>query len=183
MGYSALKIMRMYAQANGFQKAAERCLKPIDIEKGLPIQAIVCYSLACEILLKTIYAYEHPEIERKKGHSHEVLFEELNERHQEQVKTLLRQSYSEVEIKKYISESSKLFEEYRYIYEQDSDPREHIGFVSIFSYVLMYVVHEVVWRAVFQETGESAVEIENIIKRMREKVKLMDTLPTLENNP
>jgi len=56
-------------------------------------------------------------------------------------------------IAQFICESRKIFEEYRYVYERDSDDRENIGFVCVFAEALEKLVGKMIWKTVFQMAG------------------------------
>ncbi len=134
----AYDIKRMYSQAKGFQLAGERCVEVREHpeQQWLPIQAIVCFSFACEIYLKAIYQYENPDSDRLMTHYLDDLFGMISDEHKDYVRNELSKVYRTEDIEKYIKESSKVFEDYRYVYEADSDDRKHVGFVYSFSVAL-----------------------------------------------
>ena len=151
----AYDIKRMYAQAKGFQLAAERCLEEREHpeQKWLPIQAIVCYAFSCEIYLKAIYTYEHPDSACIQGHYLDELFNSISEESKTEIEHELLKSYSRDKIAQFICESRKIFEEFRYVYERDSDDRENIGFVCVFAEALEKLVGKMIWKTVFQMAG------------------------------
>lgn len=151
----AYDIKRMYSQAKGFQLAGERCVEVREHpeQKWLPIQAIVCFSFACEIYLKAIYQYENPVSDRLKTHYLDDLFGMISDEHKTYIRNELSKSYRAEDIEKLIKESRRVFEDYRYVYEFDSDEREHVGFVYSFSVALERLVGKMIWKTVYQMAG------------------------------
>lgn len=151
-----LSILRMYHQARGFQLAAERCLEEHEHpeQKTLPIQAIVNYALSCEIYLKAIYFFEHPD-ERvlKKHYFDELFYKKIPEEYQIKIQDQLKCIYTKEKIDTYVKEFSKIFEEYRYIYELNEDKREHFGFLCMFASALQNVVGELTHKYVLRLAG------------------------------
>ena len=151
----AYDVKRMYSQARGFQLAGERCVEVREHpeQQWLPIQAIVCFSFACEIYLKAIYQYENPDSDRLKIHNLDDLFGMISDEHKDYIRNELSKDYRTEDIEKYIKQSSKVFEDYRYVYESDSDEREHVGFVYSFSVALERLVGKLIWKTVHLMAG------------------------------
>lgn len=130
----AYNILRMYHQARGFQLAAERCLEErVNPEqRTLPIQAIVNCAFACEVYLKAIYAFEHAEADKVWGHYLDELYNQLPDQYKAAIENKLDFLYKKEDIEQFLKEFRKIFEEYRYIYEMNSDDRIHFGFLHFF---------------------------------------------------
>ena len=152
MGYH---ILRRYHQARGFQLAAERCLETREHpeQKTLPIQAIVNCAFACEVYLKAIYAFEHPEADKLWGHYLDELYNQLPDQYKVTIENKLATLYSKEDIERYLQEFRKIFEEYRYIYEMNSDDRTHFGFLHILASALQDVVGDLTHKYVLRLAG------------------------------
>lgn len=152
MGYH---ILRMYHQARGFQLAAERCLETREHpeQQTLPIQAIVNYAFACELYLKAIYTFENPETDNLRGHYLDKLYGQLPCQYRVAIESKLAILYSKEDIERYLREFRKIFEEYRYIYEINSDERTHFGFLHNLATALQEVVGNLTHKYVLRLAG------------------------------
>ena len=148
----AYHILRMYHQARGFQLAAERCLEERDNpeQRTLPIQAIVNCAFACEVYLKAIYAFEHPEADKLWGHHLDELYNQLPDAYKVKIENNLSFLYKKEDVGRLLQEFRKIFEEYRYIYEMEKDNRIHYGFVLIFASALQDIVGELTHKYVLR---------------------------------
>lgn len=156
----AYHILRMYHQARGFQLAAERCLEEREDpeQRTLPIQAIVNCALACEIYLKAIYAFDHTEADKIWGHHLDELYNQLPDQYKAAIESKLAFLYKKAAIERFLQEFRKIFEEYRYIYEMNSDNRIHFGFLHILASTLQDVVGELTYKYVLRMVEMGGVE-------------------------
>ena len=155
----AYDIRRMYHQARGFQLAAERCLeiRAHPEQTSLPIQAIVNYSFACEVYFKTIYAFENPEKDKLGQHYLDELYSKLSDCYKDRIANKLSAQYSREELLRCLQEFKKIFEEYRYIYEMNSDDRTNFGFLRDLSIILQDIVGEITQKYVLRLVGLEAM--------------------------
>lgn len=156
----AYHILRMYHQARGFQLAAERCLEERENpeQRTLPIQAIVNCAFACEVYLKAIYAFEHPEVDKVWGHYLDDLYNQLPGHYKVAIENKLDFLYKKEDIERFLKDFRKIFEEYRYVYEMNSDNRIHFGFLHIFSSALQDVVGELTHKYVLRMAEMGGVQ-------------------------
>ena len=148
----AYHILRMYHQARGFQLATERCLEERENpeQRTLPIQAIVNCAFACEVYLKAIYASEHPEADKIRGHYLDELYNQLSDQYKVAIENKLAFLYKKEDIERLLQEFRKIFEEYRYIYEMNSDNRIHFAFLHVFVSALQDIVGELTHKYVLR---------------------------------
>ena len=127
-------------------------------EGFLPIQAIVCYAFSCEIYLKAIYYWDNPKAENAGRHNLSSLFEQLGQERKAEIINDLKTVYKKENILRYIQQSNGVFEHYRYVYEHESDDREHVGFVVAFSIALENLVGKLIWKETLQMGKEQGLE-------------------------
>lgn len=156
----AYHTLRMYHQARGFQLAAERCLEERESseQRTLPIQAIVNCAFACEVYLKAIYAFEYPEADMPWGHYLDDLYNQLPEEYKVKIENKLSFLYKKEDLDRFLKGFRKIFEEYRYIYEMESDSRIHFGFLHIFASALQDVVGELTHKYVLRMAEKGGVQ-------------------------